>query len=206
MRISSRAEFRDCRSTCSLIGCATDGRSPPAASRSCRARASCWWRSFRSTPARVSPSSPRQRHLTRDRMGFLSYRTGSVTSPQSSVCTGLSWIEQPPPLEIRMGEPPNFMGGPSTQGTRTHWMRLPRDVGDDPLLHAALLAYASDYLLLDMVLRAYPDRAALEVVHLCQPGPLAVVPPPGPPGRLASPHAGDAGHLRPSGLGARPDP
>jgi acyl-CoA thioesterase-2 len=40
-------------------------------------------------------------------------------------------------------------------------MRLPRPVGDDPLLHAALLAYASDYLLLDMVLRAYPDRAAL---------------------------------------------
>jgi acyl-CoA thioesterase II len=74
---------------------------------------------------------------------------------------GLSWIEQPPPLELRMGEPPNFMGGPSAQGPRTHWMRLPRHVGDDPLLHAALLAYASDYLLLDMVLRAYPDRAAL---------------------------------------------
>jgi acyl-CoA thioesterase-2 len=74
---------------------------------------------------------------------------------------GLSWIEHPPPLEIRIGEPPNFMGGPASQGTRTHWMRLPRDVGDDPLLHAALLAYASDYLLLDMVLRAYPDRAAL---------------------------------------------
>jgi acyl-CoA thioesterase II len=75
--------------------------------------------------------------------------------------TGLSWIEQPPPLELRMDEPPNFMGGPSAQGPRTHWMRLPRPVGDDPLLHAALLAYASDYLLLDMILRAYPARAAL---------------------------------------------
>jgi acyl-CoA thioesterase-2 len=74
---------------------------------------------------------------------------------------GLSWVEQPPPLELRMDEPPNFMGGPHAQGSRTHWMRLPRPVGDDPLLHAALLAYASDYLLLDMVLRAYPDRAAL---------------------------------------------
>ena len=90
---------------------------------------------------------------------------------------GLSWIEHPPPLELRMGEPPNFMGGPNTEGTRTHWMRLPRQVGDDPLLHAALLAYASDYLLLDMVLRAYPDRAALGVGRLFQPGPLAVVPP-----------------------------
>ena len=39
-------------------------------------------------------------------------------------------------------------------------MRLPRDVGDDPLLHAALLAYASDYLLLDMAFRSHPRDAA----------------------------------------------
>ena len=37
-------------------------------------------------------------------------------------------------------------------------MRLPRDVGDDPLLHTALLAYASDYLLLDMAFRSYPKQ------------------------------------------------
>jgi acyl-CoA thioesterase-2 len=36
-------------------------------------------------------------------------------------------------------------------------MRLPRDVGDDSLLHAALLAYASDYLLLDMAFRSHPQ-------------------------------------------------
>lgn len=75
---------------------------------------------------------------------------------------GRSWIERPPPLELRMGEPPNFLGGPPAQGTRSHWMRLPRDVGDEPLLHAALLAYASDYLLLDMVPRAHPERASFE--------------------------------------------
>jgi acyl-CoA thioesterase-2 len=39
-------------------------------------------------------------------------------------------------------------------------MRLPRDVGDDALLHTALLAYASDYLLLDMAFRAQPERDA----------------------------------------------
>ena len=32
----------------------------------------------------------------------------------------------------------------------------PASVGDDPLLHTALLTYASDYLLLDMVFRSYP--------------------------------------------------
>jgi acyl-CoA thioesterase II len=69
-----------------------------------------------------------------------------------------SWIDQPPPLELRIGEPLNFLGGPAASGTRSHWMRLPRDVGDDPLLHRALLAYASDYFLLDMAFRSYPDH------------------------------------------------
>jgi acyl-CoA thioesterase-2 len=67
------------------------------------------------------------------------------------------WVEQPPPLELRIGEAPTFMGGHTAGGTRAHWMRLPRDVGDDALLHTALLAYASDYLLLDMAFRSHPD-------------------------------------------------
>jgi acyl-CoA thioesterase-2 len=69
-----------------------------------------------------------------------------------------TWVDQPPPLDLRIGEAPNFLGGLPAEGTRSHWMRLPRDVGDDPLLHAALLAYASDYLLLDMAFRSYPER------------------------------------------------
>jgi acyl-CoA thioesterase-2 len=67
-----------------------------------------------------------------------------------------AWLESPPPIEIRMGEVPHYMGGPSSTGARSHWMRLPRAIGDDPALHAALLAYASDYLLVDMVYRSYP--------------------------------------------------
>jgi acyl-CoA thioesterase-2 len=80
-------------------------------------------------------------------------------SPEQRVL-GRSWVEQPPPLELRMDEAPYFMGGQSAQGPRTHWMRLPRSVGEDPLVHTALLAYASDYLLLDMILRAQPDGGA----------------------------------------------
>lgn len=72
---------------------------------------------------------------------------------------GRSWIEQPPPLELRIGEAPTFLGGSSGGGARSHWMRLPRDVGDSPLLHSALLAYASDYLLLDMAFRSHPAGA-----------------------------------------------
>jgi acyl-CoA thioesterase-2 len=43
-------------------------------------------------------------------------------------------------------------------------MRLPREVGSDSSLHAALLVYSSDYLLLDMVYRASPERYRPEFV------------------------------------------
>ena len=69
-----------------------------------------------------------------------------------------SWLDSPPPVEFRIGEAPHFLGGPSGTDARSHWMRLPRETGDDPALHAALLAYASDYLLVDMAYRAYPGR------------------------------------------------
>jgi acyl-CoA thioesterase-2 len=72
---------------------------------------------------------------------------------------GRSWIERPPPVEIRMSDAPTFLGGPSAAGPRSHWMRPPRDIGDDPSLHAALLVYASDYFLVDTVFRAHPDGA-----------------------------------------------
>ncbi len=68
-------------------------------------------------------------------------------------------IEQPPPIEFRMSEAPAFLGGPSASTTRSHWMRVPSDVGDDQLLHTALLAYASDFFLMDMVFRAHPAGA-----------------------------------------------
>jgi acyl-CoA thioesterase-2 len=66
---------------------------------------------------------------------------------------GRHWIDRPPPVELRLPEPPSFLGGNGSSATRSHWMRLPRPVGDDPTLHAALLAYASDFFLMDMVFR-----------------------------------------------------
>ena len=69
-----------------------------------------------------------------------------------------TWIDVPPPLEMRIAEPPTFMGGAQQAGPRSHWMRLPRDIGDRPAVHSAMLAYASDYLLLDMASRSHPDK------------------------------------------------
>lgn len=75
---------------------------------------------------------------------------------------GRRWIERPPPVELRIGEPPSFFERSPRTDTRMHWMRLPRDVGVDPVLHAALLAHASDYLLLDMLMRTPTAQASTE--------------------------------------------
>jgi acyl-CoA thioesterase-2 len=80
--------------------------------------------------------------------------------PDESRPTGMTWVDVPPPLDMRIGEPPTFLGGSQSAGDRPHWMRVPRDVGSDPALHAALLAYASDYFLLDMVFRTHPEEIA----------------------------------------------
>lgn len=70
------------------------------------------------------------------------------------------WIETPPPLEMRMAEALSFMGGAPAAGTRSHWMRLPRPL-DDPALEAALLAYASDYFLVDMAFRSRTESFSI---------------------------------------------
>ena len=74
---------------------------------------------------------------------------------------GRHWIEHPPPIEMRIPEAPSFLGGSLASTTRSHWMRVPRRIGDDPLVHTALLAYASDFLLMDMVFHAHPATGGL---------------------------------------------
>ena len=82
-----------------------------------------------------------------------------------------TWLDVPPPLEMRIAEAPTFLGGAQATGPRSHWMRLPREIGDPPALHCAMLAYASDYLLVDMAFRNHPQRvsygslAALSLDH-----------------------------------------
>ncbi len=70
-----------------------------------------------------------------------------------------SWIEHPPPLEMRIGEPPTFLGGPQSASPRSHWMRSPH-APVDGALHPVLLAHASDYLMLDMAFRSHSETYA----------------------------------------------
>jgi acyl-CoA thioesterase-2 len=66
------------------------------------------------------------------------------------------WVEHPPAVELRMPEPPSFMSPISSDKPRSHWMRLPRTIGADHGLNAALLAYGSDFFLMDMLFRLHP--------------------------------------------------
>jgi acyl-CoA thioesterase-2 len=71
------------------------------------------------------------------------------------------WLEVPPPLEFRTAEAPRFLDGRPLEGPRVIWMRWPHRLPDDPALHRALLAYASDYMLVDVVARQH--AAGIEV-------------------------------------------
>jgi acyl-CoA thioesterase-2 len=68
------------------------------------------------------------------------------------------WVDRPPPLELRLTEPPSFLSGGSSSTARSHWMRPPRPVDGGQLLQAALLAYGSDFFLMDMIFRAHPSE------------------------------------------------
>jgi acyl-CoA thioesterase-2 len=114
--------------------------------------------SFHTGPSTAAFSEPAPSAAPPDAMTPLQDWVRALPAPLRE--RNLNWVEQPPPLELRIGEPPRFMGGPSSAAPRSHWMRLPHGVGDDALLHTALLAYASDYLLMDAALRAHPERIA----------------------------------------------
>jgi acyl-CoA thioesterase II len=98
--------------------------------------------------AEVGPSRPEDLPSLQDWVGV---------APEGFRDRARVWVEQPPPVEMRMAEPPMLLGGEPAAGPRSHWMRLPRSVGDDRLLNATLLTYASDYLLLDMAVRNHPE-------------------------------------------------
>ena len=62
---------------------------------------------------------------------------------------GARHIAEARPIELRPVEGNLFLDAGSEQVASNHvWMRAVARMPDDPLLHAAVLAYASDYSLL----------------------------------------------------------
>ncbi len=65
------------------------------------------------------------------------------------------WMRQRP-MDLRHVEEPVYLGPAAERTTQQAvWMRAVGPLPDDPALHAAVLAYASDYSLLEPVLRAH---------------------------------------------------
>ncbi|MEO7132424.1 MAG: acyl-CoA thioesterase II [Dermatophilaceae bacterium] len=65
-------------------------------------------------------------------------------------------IAEARPIESRPVEPTTYLTPAEDQVAEQHvWMRSVGTLPDDPLLHAAVLAYASDYSLLEPVLRRH---------------------------------------------------
>jgi acyl-CoA thioesterase-2 len=64
--------------------------------------------------------------------------------------------EQNRPIDLRHVEVPIYVSpDPHRQAHQSVWMKTYGDLPDDPLLHAAVLAYASDYSILESSLRAH---------------------------------------------------
>ncbi|HLF41201.1 MAG TPA: acyl-CoA thioesterase II [Acidimicrobiia bacterium] len=75
---------------------------------------------------------------------------------------GEGWAERPRPIDLRYVGATPWSGRPvSADPRQLVWIRADGRLPDDPLLHACVIAYASDYTLLDSTLiphgTAWPD-------------------------------------------------
>ena len=64
------------------------------------------------------------------------------------------WYHRPRPVDLRHVNPPSRLRTPtdSREPRQQVWFRTDGTLGDDPLLHACIVAYASDMTLLDSIL------------------------------------------------------
>jgi acyl-CoA thioesterase-2 len=73
-----------------------------------------------------------------------------------------SWIGRPRAIEMRHVEPPASLGGRG-EPRNLAWFRAPAPVGDDPLVHQALIAYASDLSFNDSAARPHAGDGTLRM-------------------------------------------
>jgi acyl-CoA thioesterase-2 len=79
----------------------------------------------------------------------------SITERYAGTGTENLWARRRP-IDLRHVEEPLFTRPAAQVSTRQSlWLRAVGDLPDDPALHAAVLAYASDYSVLEPVLRAH---------------------------------------------------
>ena len=73
------------------------------------------------------------------------------------------WASEARAFDLRHSVTPSYLGGEPGLETNLAWIRVPSRLPDDPLLHQALLAYASDLSLNDSALRPHTAGPALAI-------------------------------------------
>jgi acyl-CoA thioesterase-2 len=67
----------------------------------------------------------------------------------------LAVVDHARPVEIRQVDPQHLLEPKITPAYAQAWLRAPGELPDDPLIHQALLAYASDFSLLGVAMRPH---------------------------------------------------
>ncbi|HET9655881.1 MAG TPA: acyl-CoA thioesterase II [Kineosporiaceae bacterium] len=106
--------------------------------------------SFQQPSAGLDHQEPMPEVPDPESLPTLSERYGHLDEPVARY-----WLRQRP-IDLRHVDPPVFLEPAAHRAPRQCvWMRAVGPLPDDPALHAAVLAYTSDYLMLEPVLRAH---------------------------------------------------
>ena len=71
------------------------------------------------------------------------------------------WRPGPRPIDMRDKDIPVYLGGEARGGQNLIWLRTPGPMPDDPFLHQCVLAYATDFSLIDTMLRQHEVRGPM---------------------------------------------
>ena len=100
----------------------------------------------------------------------------------------VDWIRRDRPIDTRSARLPRWLDpDPSPrEPEQLVWFRADGTLPDDPLLHACVVAYASDLTLLDTAVMSHARLVGRRPVHDREPRPRDVVPPPAARRRVAA--------------------
>jgi acyl-CoA thioesterase II len=62
------------------------------------------------------------------------------------------WVNRPRPFDLRFADAPSRARRPGRAAHQQVWLRADGELPDDPMLHACMVAYASDMTLLDSIM------------------------------------------------------
>ncbi len=71
------------------------------------------------------------------------------------------WRPGARPIDMRDKDVPIYLGGEAKGGDNLMWLRTPGPMPDDPFLHQCVLAYATDFSLIDTMLRQHKERGPM---------------------------------------------